>query len=148
MPLRTRIYLTLAPLLALLAVLGGAGVALLFQLGGRVDAILRENYDSVRAMERLNEAVERIDSSFQFALAGKEDKARKDFDDSWKQFDDALHDEQRNITIVPDEPRLVKQLEQLRDRYRAQGQRFYHHRWFQRDRAGVYFDENDPDSLL
>jgi len=66
--LRGRILLTLFPLLALIAALGGGGVLLLRQLGGRIDLILRENYDSVRAMFRLNEAAERIDSAFQFAL--------------------------------------------------------------------------------
>ena len=57
--LRSRIVLTLLPLLAVLVILGGAGVALLHRLGGRIDAILRENYDSVIAMERLTEALER-----------------------------------------------------------------------------------------
>ena len=75
--LRRRILLTLTPLLLLLALLGGVGAILLERLGNRINAIMRENYDSVRAMEQLNEAVERIDSSFQFALAGKEASARE-----------------------------------------------------------------------
>jgi hypothetical protein len=54
--LRSRIFLTLAPLLVLLAILGSAGAWLLYHLGGRIDVILRENYESVIAMERLNEA--------------------------------------------------------------------------------------------
>ena len=62
------------PLLALLAVIGGAAATLLYRLGGSIDLILRENYTSVVAMERLNESLERIDSSFQFALAGEEKK--------------------------------------------------------------------------
>ena len=37
--------------------------------------ILRENYDSVIFMRDLNEALERIDSSFQFALAGREEQS-------------------------------------------------------------------------
>ena len=35
--LRHRVVLTLAPMLALLALLGGAGVALLQRLGGNID---------------------------------------------------------------------------------------------------------------
>ena len=55
-------------------------LVLLHRLGGSIDAILRENYDSVIAMERLNEALERIDSSFQFALAGRRrTKARQQY---------------------------------------------------------------------
>ena len=72
--LRRRIFLTLIPLLFLLAVIGRRGIVLLLRLGNSVDAILRENYVSVIAMERLNEAVERIDSSYQFALSGRRDR--------------------------------------------------------------------------
>ncbi len=75
--LRSRILLTLVPLFVLLAVLGGTGVVLLYRLGGSIDLILRENYASVIAMQRLNEHLERIDSSFQFALAGRAEKARR-----------------------------------------------------------------------
>src|SRR6478672_3630542 len=109
--LRRRILLTLTPLLVLLAVLGGAGVGLLSYLGNRINAILRENYDSVRAMEQLNEAVDRIDSSFQFALAGKENQARKSYDDHWEVLDKQLDVEKKNITIFPEEPQLVAELD-------------------------------------
>ena len=82
--LRRRILLTLAPLLLLLGAVGVAGVLLLHRLGGQADLILRENYDSVRAMFRLNEALERIDSSFTFALSGREEEARRQYRDNWK----------------------------------------------------------------
>src|SRR5262249_36948736 len=95
--LRYRIVLTLLPLLALLALLGAAGAVLLYRLGGRIDLILRENYDSVIAMERLNEALERIDSSFQFALAGQEHQAREQYAKNQKPYDDALELERQNI---------------------------------------------------
>src|SRR5262249_11546528 len=86
---RHRIFLTLVPLLLLLAVVGSAGVTLLLQLGNSINEILRENYASVIAMERLAEAVERIDSSFQIAMSGRDDKdlvqrARRQYEDNWK----------------------------------------------------------------
>ncbi len=55
---------------------GAPGSLLLDRIGGRIDAILRENYDSVQAMVRLNEAPERIDSSFQFALGRTREDGR------------------------------------------------------------------------
>ncbi len=86
--LRQRIFLTLVPLLLLLGVVGSAGVVLLLRLGNSVNAILRENYASVIYMERLNEALERIDSSFQIAMSGRDDeellqKAHEQYEQNW-----------------------------------------------------------------
>jgi PAS domain S-box-containing protein len=122
--LRRRIVLTLLPLLALLAGLGGAGVALLSHLGRRADVILRENYDSVLYMERLGEAVERIDSSFTFALLGREQLALKQYAKNWDRFDKNLHKEQGNITL-PGERELVAELTAQRHAYKRQGDAFF-----------------------
>ncbi len=122
--LRTRIVLTLLPLLALMAALGAVAVVLLHRLGGRIDAILRENYDSVQYMERLKEALERIDSSFTFALSGREAQARRQFAEQWPTYLDNLRREQGNITL-PGEGELVDRLAALTDRYRRQGDAFY-----------------------
>jgi signal transduction histidine kinase len=122
--LRTRIFLTLAPLLVLLAVLGSAGAWLLYDLGGRIDVILRENYESVLAMEHLNEALERIDSSFQFALAGREEQASHQYAANWKTYREALAKEEDNITL-PGERELVRQLEDLTRQYQDQGDAFF-----------------------
>jgi signal transduction histidine kinase len=122
--LRFRIALTLLPLVVLLAVLGTAGVVLLHSLGNSVNAILRDNMDSVVAMQNLNEAVERIDSAFQFALAGVEDQARRQYAENWKLYRHHLHLEQHNIT-VPGEQELVDHLTALTERYRRAGEAFF-----------------------
>ena len=133
--LRYRILLTLAPLLIVLALVGGVGFALLASfagytnqmqrdnsdsvryLGGRIDQILRENYDSVLYMERLHEALERIDSSFQFALAGREEQAREQYETNWKDFNVQIEKERNNITL-PGEGELVHKLTSLSETYR------------------------------
>src|SRR5258708_6591297 len=122
--LRSRIILTLLPLLALLAVLGAAGYFLLSHLPGRIDVVLRENYDSVLYLERLGEAVERIDSSFKFALAEEEERARKQYDANWKLYRDHLKKEQENITL-PGEGERVGRLTDLTKAYRREGDAFY-----------------------
>src|SRR5262249_7108410 len=123
--LRHRIILTWIPLLVLLTGLGGTSMILLHQLGGRIKLILHENYDSVVAMERLKEALERIDSSFQFALAGREEDARNQFEKYWPLYDKSLETEQSNVTIHPEEDRLVARLTELTKKYRDQGKAFY-----------------------
>jgi signal transduction histidine kinase len=128
--------LTLLPLLFLLAGLGTAGVLLLNRLGGSIDVILRENYESVVAMQDLKECLERIDSSFQFMLVARglkdekerkalEEKAQQAFEKNWQGYEAALRKEQDNITIHPREDELVEQLENLTRQYRHQGKAFY-----------------------
>jgi signal transduction histidine kinase len=141
--LRHRILLTLLPLLVLLAVQGVAGVLLLSDLGGRIDLILRENYESVVAMERLNEALERIDSAFQFALAGRQDWTQQ-YRDNWKAYDEALHLEEANITL-PGEKELVDRLVEQTVDYRRQGEAFLRRAPNDPQRHAAYFG---PGGLL
>lgn len=122
--LRRRIFLTITPLVLLPAILGVTGVILLNRLGGRVDLILRENYASVRAMFRLNEALERIDSSFQFALAGQDAEARTTFDGNWTTFERELEIERQHVT-VPGERELVDRLDILSSGYLQRGRTFF-----------------------
>jgi PAS domain S-box-containing protein len=137
--LQKRIVLTLVPLLALFLISGGAGVVLLYRLGTRVDAILRENYDSVIAMEHLGDALERIDSSFQFTLAGREAKARDQYEANWNTYRENLRVEQGNIT-VPGEKELVDELSVLTERYEQQGKAFYARAADDPRRSADYFD--------
>lgn len=146
--LRQRILLTIAPLLLLLAGLGVAGSVLLVRLGQRSDAILRENYDSVRAMVRLNEAIERIDSSYQFALAGREDEARTAFRDNWTVYRQQLAVEENNVTVYPDEPPLVAELQALTSTYRAQGDQFISRPAGDEGRRDNYFGTEGRPGLL
>jgi signal transduction histidine kinase len=122
--LRQRILLTLLPLIVLIFVVGGVASVLLYHLGDRIDSILFENYDSVLYMERLNEALERIDSSFQFALSQREDKARAQYSENWPTYQHWYQKEAGNIT-EPGEGELVQQLDALTKKYRQQGDAFY-----------------------
>jgi signal transduction histidine kinase len=148
MKLRTRILLSLVPLGVLLAGLGIAGFLLLERMGGSIDAILKENYASVQAMFRLNEATERIDSSFEFALAGREADAVKQFENNWIAFDAQYEVESHNVTIHPAEDELVALLKDLRADYRARGRRFYELPHGSPDRITAYFGRAGDPGLL
>lgn len=146
--LRRRILLAVLPFLLLLAGLGGAGAALMVQLGQRSAAILRENYDSVKAMALLNEALDRVDSSFQFALAGKEANARAAYATHWDRYQEQLAVEENNVTIYPDEPRLVAELQALTTRYRARAEQFFAHPAGDAARQKEYFGTETEPGLL
>ena len=142
--LRFRIVLAIIPMLLLLAAVGSAGVVLLLRLGGRIDGILRENYRSVSYMERLNESLERIDSSFNFALSGREEQARSQYDANWPTYAENLQREQGNLTL-PGERELVEQLTQLTESYRQRGDLFYGKPSNDSQRVAEY---HDPSGLL
>jgi signal transduction histidine kinase len=124
--LRSRILLTLIPLLALLAVLGGTAIVLLQRLAAQMDAVLRDEYDSVLYMVHLKESVFGIDSSFTLALAGAKDQAHahEQFLTHWRRYDENLTLEQGNITVSGEEA-LVNTLTELTRRYRRQGTAFF-----------------------
>jgi two-component system, NtrC family, sensor histidine kinase KinB len=146
--LRRRLILSVAPLAIALVVLGVVGLVVLFNMGGRIDAILKENYVSVRAMNRLDESLERMDSSFQFALAGREDDARKQFNANWITFEEQFDVEEKNITILPLEQELVDRLRELKNDYRTNGTRFYARPVGSPERHADYFGRPGDPGLL
>jgi signal transduction histidine kinase len=99
-------------------------------------------------MFRLNEAVERIDSSFQFALAGRETDAAHQFATNWVLFDEQFGIEANNITIHPAEDDLVARLRDLRADYRARGRRFYDLPHGAPQRQEAYFGRPGDPGLL
>ena len=145
MTFRRRIIVAMVPLFALLVALGGTGTILIYHLGNRIDEILRENYDSVIYMRDLNEALERIDSSFQFALAGREKESYKQYEASWKLYDAALSKEQHNITL-PGEEELADKLTTLSNHYRRQGGGLFSKRAGQK-RDSLYFGQQNAPGL-
>jgi signal transduction histidine kinase len=139
--LRYRIALTLLPQLVLLAVLGGAGVFFLHYVGNRIDRILRENYDSVHYMQDLDDALDRIDSSFLLALAGRETQARDQYRDNWSVYEHNLAKEESNITL-PGEGDRAKELRGLTTKYRAQAEDFYRRTPRDLERERDYFGDD------
>jgi hypothetical protein len=144
MTLRARILLSFVPLVALLIGLGATGLVQLNRTGGHIDAILKENYASVQAMFLLNEALERMDSSFQFALSThgpeKEREAKKQFEENWHLLQEQFEIEEKNITILPQEQILVDKLRPLKDEYRKRGNDFFALPHNSTERSLAYYD--------
>ena len=91
--------------------------------------ILRENFDSVTYMERLKEALQDIDFTFQLAMTGCDKGAVNRYEQNWRSFDENRKKEDGNVT-VPGEAALVEQLDQLSEEYHQ--------------RAIAFFSEPDP----
>jgi two-component system, NtrC family, sensor histidine kinase KinB len=93
-----KLGLGFAALLAILIFLGAESIALLSDLGGSIAVIMRENYRSVIACERMKEALERMDSAALFALAGEAERGRTLAAQNRPRFEEALQAELNNIT--------------------------------------------------
>ncbi len=110
--LRTKLVLGFVGLLAILIAVGVESITLLSQLGGSIDVILRENYKSVIACERMKESLERMDSGALFALAGHAPQGSALAREHRPRFEAALETELGNITL-PGEGERAERLRRL-----------------------------------
>ena len=115
--LPTKLVLGFVGLLAILIAVGVESITLLDQLGGSIDVILRENYRSVVACERMKEALERMDSGALFALAGEDGQGRALAAQHRPRFESALKTALGNVTLPGERERA----EDLRRLYNAWG---------------------------
>jgi PAS domain S-box-containing protein len=114
--LRTKLLLSLSPLIAALVVTVVLGSRTTASLGKSSRRVLTENYRSVLAAERMKESIERIDSAAMFMVAGRSDLAGDQSSSSRKQFEDELQVEEANIT-EPGEADAAAQLRAAWMRY-------------------------------
>jgi len=98
MTLRAKLLLAQAPLLLALLFQGVLSLRTVSSLGSSAQNILRENYRSVLAAQRMKEALERMDSSALFLLAGQRHKAVLQAAPNRKYFEAELRVEEGNIT--------------------------------------------------
>ncbi|HUY32633.1 MAG TPA: ATP-binding protein [Pirellulales bacterium] len=98
MSLRGKLLLALAPLGLALVVVGAVAVRSVSRLGGQTQLILKDNYQSVLAAQRMKESVERIDSAALFLLAGHRKKARAQLENQRPAFEKQLEVQEGNIT--------------------------------------------------
>jgi len=140
--LRNRILLGVAPLFALLLVTGIYAVVLFSKLGGAIDVILRENYQSVVFSQNMREAVERMDSGMLFMLGGDEERGAALYKQNLPIFEDNLQRELNNITL-PGEGDLANKLSKLYQEYVARTRVFLATRDLN-ERKQMYFNEMLP----
>jgi signal transduction histidine kinase len=138
--MKKRIFLGLAPMLILFLGIGLYAVWLFSQLGGRIDVILRENFQSVVAGQQMKESSERMDSGLSFALTGEEERGRALFESNVPIFEENLRIELGNITL-PGEGELAHRIEQSEAKYQQSTKAF----WADpKARREMYFSELLP----
>src|SRR5258706_680260 len=141
--LRTKLTLGFVLLLAILIAVGVQSISLLADLGGSIDVILRENYRSVIASERMKEALERMDSGALFALAGEPQQGRTIAEQNRPRFAAALKTELGNITL-PGEGERAQRLSQLYNSYVPVLERVLDPNVPVEERRGLYFRQLFP----
>ena len=115
--MRKQILLGLLPLFVLLLAIGICAVVLFTKLGGAIDVILKENYESILACQQMKESAERMDSALFFTLAGGDELSRKMYDENLPIFEKNLAIENGNVTIHPTEDTLARDITQLHKEY-------------------------------
>ncbi len=122
--LRSKLFLGLVPLLIIMVALGLWAVAILDRLGGGINTILHENYESILAAQGMKDSLERMNSAILLAPQGLEAESRRQFRLGQLQFDRSLEKEQHNIT-VPGEQGLVNRLFERYGEYLKLADHFY-----------------------
>ena len=74
MNLYRKLLLAQAPIAIALAMVGIFSVVVVSYLGSHSQTILKDNYRSVLAAQRMKEAIERMDSAALFIVAGQQQK--------------------------------------------------------------------------
>jgi two-component system, NtrC family, sensor histidine kinase KinB len=96
--LRTKLLLAQAPLGAAIVALGLVSVVTVTSVGETSGRILKDNYRSVLAMQRMKESIERLDSAALFLVAGQRDKGIAQAAAHRSRFEDELEVQEGNIT--------------------------------------------------
>jgi signal transduction histidine kinase len=98
MNLYKKLLLAQAPLAVALAMVGVFSVFVISYLGSHSQTILKDNYRSVLAAQRMKEAIERMDSGALFIVAGERQKGLEQADKYRPLFEAELKVQEGNIT--------------------------------------------------
>jgi len=140
--LRTRLLLAQAPLAAGLVLVGLVALNTLDTLGQSSQLILRDNFRSVLAAQRMKDAVERVDSAAAFRAAGRPDKADEQATANIRAFEAQLEAQERNIT----EPGEAEATQRLRAAWNEHTAKYEAYRRIDdgQELRRRYFDELQP----
>ena len=114
--IRQKLVLGFGGLLLIVVAIGVLTIRHIDALGGAIDVILRQNYRSVVACQKMTESLDRIDSGALFTFAGHYDDGMTTIHENEQNFRHALRVELGNITL-PGEHQKAMQINTLFVRY-------------------------------
>ncbi len=114
--IRQKLVLGFGGLLLIVVAIGVLTIRHIDALGGAIDVILRQNYRSVVACQKMTESLDRIDSGALLTFAGHYDEGMSTIRENEQNFRHALQVELGNITL-PGEHQKAMQINTLFFRY-------------------------------
>ncbi len=142
MTLRTKLFIAQLPLVAALFFLGILSMITTSRIGDSSQTILKDNYRSVLAVQKMKESLERMDSAAFFVMEGRRGEAGDIIADHRARFEAELAIQEGNIT-EKGERDVTGQLAGLWRQYREKQDRFLELRSREQERA-LYFGELYP----
>jgi two-component system, NtrC family, sensor histidine kinase KinB len=124
MTLNRRLLLGITPVLLILLAVGIYAIVLFLRLGGAIDVILRENYVSVVASQKMEQASGGMNSGLLLMLGGEEEKGKQLFQQYVPVFEKYSDIEAGNITL-PGEGDLENKVRQLHVKYLVAANAFF-----------------------
>ncbi len=124
MSLKTKLIIAYGGLIAILAVVGALTVRTINESGKAIDRILRENYDTIVACYKMQDALERMDRLAEVSLWQQMSESTNQIEQAKREFEENLKFQQRNVT-VPGEQVLTGQLTKIWLDYRQELEHFY-----------------------
>lgn len=141
--LRQKLVLGFGGLLLIIVLLGLQSITKVTELGGAIDVILRENYQSVIACQQMKESLERMDSGTLFILSGYEKEGKDIIERNMVEFDKALQTELNNVTLRGEGEKAAK-IKTLFRQYRTLIKDMEDRKMLRKEQSGTYFDTIFP----
>jgi len=116
--LRHKLLVGFGGLLLIICVIGVKNIVQVTDLGGAIDSILRENYESVLACQAMKDSLERMDDGALTVILGDRAEGFGIIERESLRFEKALTTELNNITLK-DEGQMARHLEELYSQYKS-----------------------------
>jgi PAS domain S-box-containing protein len=141
--LRQKLGFSYGILIVMILAVSGWGLYHFARLGSAIDVILINNYKSILAAEGMKDALEGLDSSALFLIAGNPGMAREQFAASKEQFDPHFRVAANNITEAG-EPEIIADIDRRYSAHIVAVDSFLHSGTPPFERSDDYFERLQP----